>query len=86
MKLMILPQVHLRNGEFETAVASLESATMCQQPDYILNRCDESHLPTAILVCERHPVVKTGIGCWLSIVTSLSIMTIPSIANESRGH
>jgi hypothetical protein len=40
-------------------------------------------LPTAILVCEQHPISKIelnnfkGLGCWLSIVTSLSVFTIP---------
>ncbi len=56
----------------------------------IINQLEtKEQLPTAILVCERHPTfqkvetfVKIGLGCWLSIVTSLSIMTVPSIAKQ----
>ena len=65
-------------------------AFVSNQPDYILSNSEldlrfNSELPTAMLVCEQHPTfqieelnssLREGLGCWLSIVTSLSVLTI----------
>ena len=68
---MILPQVHLRNGD------TLLSTPSPGKPDYILSlpaRQTHHHL-----VCERHPCDerRLGLGCGLPIVASLTLLPHP---------
>jgi len=90
--LMILPQVHLRNGEWTAfrwfyLFFTMSDWLSYQQSARLYLRWQSTNRlsPTAILVCERHPIrIRIGLGCWLSIVTFYSLVTSPQRAKQNQ--
>ena len=69
---MILPQVHLRNGD------TLAFSPISREARLYLKPAGQTHHH---LVCERHPCDKCrlGLGCGLPIVVSLTLLPYPVV-------